>query len=167
MGLITEVILLAAVGGGVYLYETGQLEDFLTPNNPLKGLKKIGQWFENLENIGVGVPVELEPCPDGWSNDGLICRKPLGWNDHCVYWGLGNWSGCATGGDLVGRLNHGGVCPADHPEKIDGLCYRKCKPGWQHTEGMPYTCRDPNANFGDSLLSAVKSSIPFSGLLGL
>ena len=102
--------------------------------------------WNHLTDIGVGIPVELEPCPDGWVNDGLTCRKPLGWNSECVYWdwGLfGYWTGCATGGQVVGRLNNGGVCSGDHPDKIDGLCYRKCPPGTEHVPGMPYVCRAP------------------------
>jgi hypothetical protein len=34
-----------------------------------------------------------------------------------------------------------GNCPSDHPDKIDGLCYRKCPEGWEHVPGMPYNCR--------------------------
>jgi len=95
-------------------------------------------------NRGVGTPVGLEPCPDGWSNDGLTCREPLGWNSRCVNWGLW-WTGCATGGAVRGRLNNGGVCPGpggdEFTERLDGLCYKKCpadKP--HHIPGMPYLC---------------------------
>jgi hypothetical protein len=123
-------------------------------------------------SIGVGVPVLLEPCdkpgrkahnlpdlpfPDhgDYNNDGLTCRQPLSGgecNTHCD----GNWSWsdggfCHThcnpirGGNVVGRLNSGGICPDDHPEKIDGLCYKKCPPPEDpnlknHMPGMPYLC---------------------------
>lgn len=103
-------------------------------------------WVDSY-NRGIGTPVGLEPCPSGWSNDGLTCREPLGWNNHCVNWGLW-WTGCATGGAVRGRLNGGGVCPNTDPggpsentEKVDGLCYKKCpadKPN--HIPGMPYLC---------------------------
>ena len=74
---------------------------------------------------GVGTPVQLEPCPPGWTNTGLICNEPItcaqGW-DFFKY-------GC-RGGNLVGRLNHGGVCP---PGKVKdaGLCYVPCKVGFK------------------------------------
>jgi hypothetical protein len=98
------------------------------------------------EGVGIGTPIGLEPCPDGWYTEGLICREPLGWNSRCVYWGLGNWSGCATGGRLKGRLDGGGICPGpgggdDHTERIAGLCYRKCpKELPARIPGMPYLC---------------------------
>jgi hypothetical protein len=122
------------------------------------------------ENIGVGRPIGLEPCPDGWSNDGLICREPIrcasGWDFFT--------KGC-SGGRLRGRLNNGGICDypedrnklpswlrdmgmeeettksgkkkmvkklvATHPDRVDGLCYRKCpKKLPKHVPGMPYLC---------------------------
>jgi hypothetical protein len=119
--------------------------------------------WANTENRGIGKPVGLEPCPAGWSNDGLICREPLRWNS-CKWRGLFNecWGG-AEGGRLRGRLNNGGICdwPADrgnlpnwlvdksdpkdykatHPDRVDGLCYKRCpaeKPN--AVPGMPYLC---------------------------
>lgn len=100
-------------------------------------------WAET-ESIGVGTPVGLEPCPDGWNNDGLTCREPIGCHsiNDCVWRGrCGCW-----GGGIKGRLDHGGVCPGpgggnDHTDKVDGLCYKKCpakKP--HHLPGMPYLC---------------------------
>jgi hypothetical protein len=107
------------------------------------------------QSVGVGKPVGLEPCPAGWSNDGMICRQPLRWNP-CAWRGLFKecWGGL-EGGRLVGRLNSGGICdyPQDrsklpswlrdgqHPERIAGLCYKKCpadKPN--RIPGMPYLC---------------------------
>ena len=96
-------------------------------------------WAESV-NVGVGVPVELEPCPDGWNNDGLICREPI--RNDCSLRGLFNecW-GRLTGGRLKGRLDGGGVCKESHPDKIDGLCYKKCPTDKsQHMKGMPYLC---------------------------
>ena len=119
--------------------------------------------WADTESRGIGKPVGLEPCPAGWVNDGLICREPLRWNS-CKFRGLFNecWGG-AEGGRLRGRLNNGGICdwPADrgnlpgwlvdksdsknfkatHPERVDGLCYKKCpadKPNG--VPGMPYLC---------------------------
>lgn len=98
------------------------------------------------ENIGIGTPIGLEPCPNGWYTEGLICREPLGWNSRCVYWGFGNWTGCANGGRLKGRLDGGGICPGpgggdDHTDRIAGLCYRRCpKELPNRIPGMPYLC---------------------------
>lgn len=97
-------------------------------------------------NRGVGIPIELEPCPDGWHTEGLICREPI--RNDCSLRGLFRecW-GRLTGGRLKGRLDGGGVCgnkdgpTRDHPDKVDGLCYRRCpadKP--QRIPGMPYLC---------------------------
>lgn len=98
--------------------------------------------WANSQDIGVGIPVELESCPDGWNNDGLICREPIrcatGWDFFK--------KGC-SGGRLKGRLDGGGVCgnkngsTGDHPDKVAGLCYRKCPPNLpSRIPGMPYRC---------------------------
>lgn len=96
-------------------------------------------WADST-NVGVGVPVELEPCPDGWNNDGLICREPI--RNDCSLRGLfGECWGRLVGGNIKGRLDGGGVCPSSHPDRIDGLCYKKCpqdKP--ERIKGMPYLC---------------------------
>lgn len=116
-----------------------------------EGYKGVGPvCWAITHSVGVGKPVGLEPCPDGWANDGLICREPIrcatGWDFFR--------KGC-SGGRLRGRLNNGGVCdwPQDrrklpmwlrdgaHPERVDGLCYKKCpedKPN--RVAGMPYLC---------------------------
>lgn len=87
--------------------------------------------------IGVGVGV-LKDCPPGYNNDGLICREPLrGGNLECSgdprkpVWESGHQecrSVPLTGGTLIGRMNKDWRlnCPGDHPEEIDGLCYRPC-----------------------------------------
>jgi hypothetical protein len=114
-------------------------------------------WAETT-NIGVGKPVGLEPCPPGWSNDGLTCRQPI----RCASGWKFFTEGC-SGGRVVGRLNGGGICDypsnrgelpswlvdksnpknyiATHPDRVDGMCYKKCpadKPN--HVPGMPYLC---------------------------
>jgi hypothetical protein len=110
-----------------------------------KGYHGVGPvcWADTV-NIDIGTPVGLEPCPDGWNNDGLTCREPIGCHsvDDCVWHGkCGCW-----GGNIRGRLDHGGVCPGpgggnDHTDKVDGLCYKKCpKDLPQHLPGMPYLC---------------------------
>jgi len=102
------------------------------------------------KDIGPGVG---HVCPPGWHDDGCCCRLPLGWNNECVWWGAW-WTGCATGGDVVGKLNreeHGGnrlACPSDHPDRVDGLCYRSCPASHpHHITGMPYLCaKSSNTN---------------------
>jgi hypothetical protein len=114
-------------------------------------------WAETT-NIGVGKPVGLEPCPPGWSNDGLTCRQPI----RCASGWKFFTEGC-SGGKVVGRLNGGGICDypsnrgelpswlvdksnpknyiATHPDRVDGMCYKQCpadKPN--HVPGMPYLC---------------------------
>ena len=106
--------------------------------------------WADTENIGVGTPVGLEPCPDGWVTAGLICRNPIRCDpiDTHGTWMPWKWTGGGCrGGEVVGRLNKGGVCPGpgggnDHKDKIDGLCYRKCenKARPTHLPGMPYLC---------------------------
>lgn len=100
-------------------------------------------WADSV-NVGVGTPVGLEPCPDGWANDGLICREPIGCHSvgDCFTKGrCGCW-----GGRLKGRLDGGGVCPGpgggnDHKEKKDGLCYVPCPKDLPvRMPGMPYLC---------------------------
>ena len=91
--------------------------------------------WANIQNVGVGTAVELEPCASGWVNDGLTCRKPI----TCAQ-GLDFFKHGCSGGEVVGRLHNGGVCPSDR-EKIDGLCYKRCPAGMSHVPGMPYLCR--------------------------
>jgi hypothetical protein len=74
-------------------------------------------WADTQEN-GVGTPIGLEPCPDGWNNWGLVCQNPI----HCDPIDTSHfpWTGGGChGGELVGRLDHGGVCPG--PEDAGGL----------------------------------------------
>lgn len=78
------------------------------------GRHRVGDvcWADTKEN-GIGTPVGLEPCPDGWNNWGLVCQEPIrcglkdGWLLQC------------TGGNLKGRLDNGGNCPG--PQDAGGL----------------------------------------------
>ena len=118
-------------------------------------------WADTV-GIGAGVPVGLEPCNPGWTNSGLTCNEPLRWNN-CKFRGLFNecWGGL-EGGRIQGRLNGGGICDhqdkgnlpdhlvdktdpknyiATHPDRVDGLCYKKCPPEKPNrVPGMPYLC---------------------------
>lgn len=114
--------------------------------------------WANSESVGVGKPVGLEPCPAGWNNDGLVCREPI----RCASGWAFFREGC-SGGRLRGRLNGGGICdwPSDrgnlpdwlvdksdrknykatHPDKVSGLCYKKCPSHLPvRIPGMPYLC---------------------------
>jgi len=111
-----------------------------------KGYHGVGPvcWVDST-NIGVGTPVGLEDCPAGWTNDGLTCRQPIscGGDSWKPLWEPGHWE--CKGGNVIGRLDHGGVCPgpgpSDHTDKVDGLCYAKCpKDMPNHMPGMPYLC---------------------------
>lgn len=118
--------------------------------------------WANTVSVGIGRAVGLEPCPAGWNNDGLICREPLRW-DSCKSRFLGGCVGGLRGGRLQGRLNGGGICDwpqdrgelpnhlvdksdrknykATHPERVDGLCYKRCPPDFPtRVPGMPYLC---------------------------
>lgn len=156
---VQTLVLVAGLGlGGYVAYEffygdacdengifgaRGLIGQFTLGLNPACALKGAFSFFTGLKDIGVGVPVELEDCPDGWTNDGLTCREPISCGE-----GLDFFTQGCSGGNVKGRLDGGGKCPADHPDKIDGLCYRKCPDGYQHTEGMPYTCRKVGGDEG-------------------
>jgi hypothetical protein len=72
-------------------------------------------WADSV-NVGVGKPVGLNPCPEGWNNDGLICREPI-YND-CSWKWLGVCWGKLRGGRLRGRLNP--YCPKPKRKAGDG-----------------------------------------------
>lgn len=95
------------------------------------------------QSIGIGTVVGLEPCPDGWNNDGLTCREPISCRSigDCF---SGKGCGC-KGGKIKGRLDNGGVCPGpggdQYKDKVDGLCYKQCPKNLPyHLPGMPYLC---------------------------
>lgn len=113
-------------------------------------------WADTIA-IGVGRPVGLEPCPGGWINTGLFCNEPIQCGTGWEFFTKGCW-----GGRVKGRLADGGICDhenkgelpghlvdkrdpknyiATHPDKISGLCYKKCpKHAPNHVPGMPYLC---------------------------
>ncbi len=150
---LTTILLIGGIAfGGYFYYETfilkkdpcgsdgvfnkGGVLGSIIPFNPLCEASSVYKFFKGLVDVGVGVPVELENCPAGWTNDGLTCREPI----TCAE-GLDFFTDGCSGGKVVGRLDSGGVCPDDHPIKIDGLCYTECPENYVRTEGMPYTCR--------------------------
>ena len=106
--------------------------------NPVCEIKNLLESITNLADVGAGVPVELEDCPEGWTNDGLTCREPISCGEGWDFF----TEGC-SGGNVRGRLDNGGKCPDHHPEYVDGLCYRPCPAGYSRVAGMPYVC-SPN-----------------------
>jgi hypothetical protein len=136
------------------VFSQGGLLGNIVPFNPLCEVSGIFKYFKGLVDVGVGVPVELEACPAGWTSDGLTCREPISCGE-----GLDFFSQGCSGGNVVGRLDNGGTCPADHPDYIDGLCYKSCPAGYIHTEGMPYTCRKEGGD-GDFITSLTKGFSP-------
>jgi hypothetical protein len=110
----------------------------------------------------------LRPCSDFGSNlrdDGTSCWSKVGWNDHCVNWGL-YWTGCATGGGMVKNvtdregcptgythvpgscratsrpfdpnvysIGDKGECPPEHPEREGLLCYDPCPENYTKLPG--------------------------------
>ena len=64
--------------------------------------------YADSVHIGVGTPVGLEPCREGYRTEGLVCSN-IHW-DGCKYKTV---IGCIGGlvGDMYGRLDGGGVCP--------------------------------------------------------
>jgi hypothetical protein len=150
MTIIDTTVNVVIVGGVGYLvyqyyYGGGLCKNAFIGATPLCAIGGAIDFFKNQYKTGdAGVPFQLEDCPAGWSNDGLICREPIscasGWDFFT--------QGC-HGGALRGRLDNQ-QCPADHPDKVGLLCYKQCPEGWEHTEAMPYLCRDSSkGNFWD------------------
>lgn len=164
MGAIDSAVSIIIVGGVGYLvydyYQHGWCGGILK-NTPACATAGIAtgfiDFFKNEVDIGVGVPFVLDDCPEGWSNDGLICREPIS----CAS-GLDFFTQGCHGGALVGRLNKQ-TCPSDHPDSITGLCYKQCPAGYVHTEGMPYLCRPVDGDFWSVVLKDNwKAFVPFS-----
>jgi hypothetical protein len=103
-----------------------------------EGYKRVlNMCVPDVYGVGIGEPVGLEPCRDGFVNDGLTCRKPIsceqGWDFFT--------KGC-SGGEFYGRLDKGGSCSNDR-ERVNGLCYAKCPPGQNRMNLEPWHCVKP------------------------
>jgi hypothetical protein len=154
--MVDTIINVAILGGVGYLaYEYYKLDGDLCKNSiiglaPVCSLGGAISFFKKTQDIGVGVPIGLEGCREGWHNDGLTCREPISCcGDKDLFGNCYAWNLC--GGHVEGRLNHGGTCRPDHPDRIDSLCYQSCPTGWVHVGGMPYLCRDGRGgNFWDA-----------------
>jgi hypothetical protein len=102
-------------------------------------------------NIGVGTVVGLEPCRDGYRNEGLLCSSVRG--DGCA-WKL--FGACMPGivGDVYGRLDHGGVCPG--PQDFQGNYDDEYKK-WKRANDKPDPVVDPATGQVESLDAANKA----------
>jgi hypothetical protein len=87
----------------------------------------------------------ISKCPPGFSDSGLFC------NQKTYTIGAGTVPKCKTNG-CPGKWGARcckickpaetkcGICPDNH-NRIDGLCYKKCKEGDNHPPGLPTQCR--------------------------
>ena len=72
----------------------------------------------------------LKGCDQFGSNlrdDGTSCWEKVYWKDECVYWGLGNWSGCAAGGGMVASVTDREFCDTGYTH-VAGSCTAYSKP---------------------------------------
>lgn len=78
------------------------------------GRHRVGDvcWADTKE-IGIGTPVGLEKCPDGWNTFLVFCQEPIKWE---LRYG---WLYVPSGGKVTGRLDNGGNCPG--PQDAGGL----------------------------------------------
>jgi hypothetical protein len=91
-------------------------------------------WADTQDN-GIGTPVGLEPCPNGWNNWGLICNR-------VEY--AGGWFPIIK---TIGRLDGGGVCPG--PQDAGGLpgfddWYRRWKDAKDKKPRTKKKCMEPS-----------------------
>jgi len=101
---------------GKFPGEYGSLEGGLCYKNCKDGYHGLGvRCYADTFGVGPGTVVGLEPCRDGYRNEGLLCSSVRG--DNCA-WKL--FGACMPGivGDVYGRLDHGGVCPG--PQDFGG-----------------------------------------------
>jgi hypothetical protein len=93
--------------------------------------------YADTVNIGVGTVIGLEPCRDGYRNEGLICSS-VRW-DNCA-WRL--FGACMPGltGDIYGRLDGGGQCPG--PQDFGGNYDEEVK-NWKKLNQKPDPIIDP------------------------
>ena len=110
------------------------------------GRHRVGDvcWADSVEN-GLGTAIGLEPCPDGWETWPLTCRHPISFDpidtSHFPWTGGG-----AHGGETIGRLDHGGVCPG--PQDAGGLSgfddwYKRWKAAHDKKQRTKKTCNEP------------------------
>jgi hypothetical protein len=92
---------------------------------------------------GGGTHCEGDPWKSVFESGHQVCwTDPIEWydeNEEVIKVWLHERKSTTTGGDIIGRLNNGGVCD-DTKDRVDGLCYNKCPDGYYHAPGAPYKC---------------------------
>jgi hypothetical protein len=78
---------------------------------------------------------QLAKCPPGFTDTGLFC------NVKTYSVGVGTPKVCQKTGRGLCHTKRPWHCSGGEREEINGLCYKKCKPGDIHVPGMPYNCR--------------------------
>lgn len=136
------------VDGAIYKYRNGLcMRMDVSPDFKTNDEWWDGGEFTVVESVNVGVG-KGKVCGGAFHHDdGCCCRSDI----TCAT-GLDFFKYGCTGGDSIGKLNReedGGArlaCPDDHPDRIDGLCYRSCPASHpHHLPGMPYLCtKSPN-----------------------
>jgi hypothetical protein len=106
------------------------------------GRHRVGDvcWADTKEN-GIGTPVGLEPCPNGWDTWPLTCNEPIRWELRYgwLYIPVG-------GGNVKGRLDGGGICPG--PRDAGGLpqfdgWYKRWKAAFDKKPRTEKKCSEP------------------------
>lgn len=86
----------------------------------------------------------IAKCPDGFTDSGLFCNvktNNIGIGKPMKTHGGGCKTSCPKGLCKTRCDPIKTDCNFEDREKIDGLCYKKCKEGEIHVPGMPYLCR--------------------------
>lgn len=81
-------------------------------------------WPDGADPLMPSKVPSLKACTEFGNNlrdDGTSCWEKVYWKDECVYWGLGNWSGCAAGGGMVANVTERETCPRGYTH-VAGSC---------------------------------------------
>jgi hypothetical protein len=106
---------------------------------------------------------------EGWireRDDGTSCWEdsvttcdPLGWNPKCVYWGLGNWTGCSTGGGNC-RTNGCGCIKKTASQRAEVSCEKGDIDIMHNQQKRCYKpCSEGYTDSGDSLTRKCTKSV--------
>ena len=87
---------------------------------------------------------KIAKCPPGFTDSGLFCNvktNNIGIGKPMKTHGGGCHTSCPKGLCKTHCDPIKTDCDFEDRQKIDGLCYKKCKDGEIHVPGMPYLCR--------------------------
>ena len=86
--------------------------------------------FNECYGCARGGGTKYDACPDGWKDDGIA-----------TCWKGGSVPKGSHGGSTKDKLTDTSLtCPQDHPDWIDGLCYKSCPTGLNHVYLAPTQC---------------------------